>query len=164
MNFTKNLFTKIKDHKSIESQLAVWRFLSKKIVFTNGCFDLLHPGHLQYLAEARALGDILIIGLNSDASVKRLKGEHRPINDEKARGLMLAALVVVDAVIVFDEDTPLQLLQLIRPEVLVKGGDYSIETIVGATEILNNGGQVHVLSFMEGYSTTAIEQRIRNSA
>ncbi len=163
MNFTAALFSKIKDKKSIRPQIAAWKIMSKRIVFTNGCFDLLHPGHLQYLAEARALGDILIVGLNSDASVQRLKGAHRPINTEQARALMLAALVVVDAVIVFDEDTPLALIDLIKPDILVKGGDYSIETIVGAQEVLSNGGAVKVLSFLEGYSTTMIEQKIKNT-
>ena len=161
MNFSTTLFSKIKDPKTIAAQLAVWRFASQKIVFTNGCFDLLHPGHLQYLAEARALGNVLVVGLNSDASVQRLKGMHRPINNEMARSLMLAALVVVDAVIVFEEDTPMQLIELIKPDVLVKGGDYEIATIVGAAQVLAAGGSVQVLSFLEGYSTTAIEQRIK---
>ena len=162
MDFAKAIFLKIKNQETLAVQTSIWRFTNKKIVFTNGCFDLLHPGHLQYLAEARSLGHALIVGLNSDASVRKLKGAHRPINDEQTRALNLAALLVVDAVIVFDEDTPMNLIQKIMPDVLVKGGDYVIETIVGAKEVLAAGGQVEVLSFLEGYSTTALEQRIKN--
>lgn len=142
--------------------LAAWRVSSQKVVFTNGCFDLIHPGHIHYLAEARALGHRLVIGLNSDTSVSRLKGPQRPIKDQEARGLLLASLVFVDLVVVFDQDTPLELIQHLRPDVLVKGGDYSIETIVGAKEVLALGGDVKVLSFLPGHSTSALEAKIKN--
>lgn len=130
------------------------------IVFTNGCFDLLHYGHLHYLSAARELGDRLIVGLNSAASVSRLKGPHRPINDEATRQHLLAALEVVDAVVVFEEDTPLELIRNIMPDILVKGGDWKPEQIVGSQLVLEAGGQVRSLPYIEGYSTTAIEAKI----
>lgn len=130
-------------------------------MFTNGCFDILHHGHLDYLAKAAEEGNILIIGLNSDASVKRLKGEERPVNHEQDRALQLASLMLVDAVCLFEEDTPLQLIQTILPDVLAKGGDYTIETIVGAKEVMDNGGKVAIIPFVEGYSTTALISQIK---
>jgi D-glycero-beta-D-manno-heptose 1-phosphate adenylyltransferase len=140
------------------------RFLNKKIVFTNGCFDLLHPGHTHYLAEAKALGSILIVGVNADASVKQLgKGSARPLQNEQARSFNLASLYAVDYVVIFDESTPKELIQLIVPDVLVKGGDYVIENIVGFDTVIKNGGKVLTLPFLDGYSTTAIEQKIKNS-
>lgn len=132
-----------------------------KVVFTNGCFDLLHPGHLQYLSEARDCGDMLIIGLNDDSSVKRLKGEGRPVREVRERALMLAALQMVDAVVVFSEDTPLELIKYLQPDVLVKGGDYMLENIVGAREVLARNGTVKQLSFVEGYSTTSLIRKIK---
>jgi len=152
---------KIKTKESLQKDLTLWRFKNKKIVFTNGCFDLLHYGHIHYLAEARSLGDILIVGLNSTASVQRLKGNHRPINDEKTRQFILASLFFVDAVIEFSEDTPYNLIQAIQPDVLVKGGDWKTEDIVGSDLVLEKGGAVKSLPFVEGYSTTLIEERIR---
>jgi D-glycero-beta-D-manno-heptose 1-phosphate adenylyltransferase len=143
--------------------LNFWRLEQQKVVFTNGCFDLLHAGHVQYLAEAKNIGQKLIVGLNSDASVKRLKGENRPINDENTRSKIMAALMMVDAVVIFDEETPFELIQLIQPDVLVKGGDYTIENIVGADIVLAKGGEVKMLTFLEGYSTTKIEQKILQS-
>lgn len=143
--------------------LAQWRAKEQKIVFTNGCFDLLHYGHLHYLAQARDLGDRLVIGLNSAASVSRLKGPHRPINDELTRTHLLAALAVVDAVVVFEEDTPLELIRMVQPDVLVKGGDWRPEQIVGSDVVLEKGGQVFSLPFIQGYSTTNIEQKILGS-
>jgi D-glycero-beta-D-manno-heptose 1-phosphate adenylyltransferase len=143
--------------------LNLWRLEQQKVVFTNGCFDLLHAGHVQYLAEAKNIGQKLIVGLNSDASVKRLKGENRPINDENTRSKIMAALMMVDAVVIFDEETPFELIQLIQPDVLVKGGDYTIENIVGADIVLAKGGEVKMLTFLEGYSTTKIEQKILQS-
>lgn len=138
-----------------------WRSEGLKVVFTNGVFDLIHPGHVAYLEEAAEQGDRLIIGLNSDESVKALgKGEHRPICDQDARATVLAALRSVDAVILFNESTPLNLITKVKPNVLVKGGDYQIDDIVGATEVLENGGEVKNLSFIEGHSTTSIEQKI----
>ncbi len=162
-DFLKHIEKKIIAKNDFHQQLALWRFEQEKIVFTNGCFDILHAGHLQYLAQARSLGTKLVIGLNSDASVKRLKGNHRPINDDMTRTMMLASLEVVDAVIIFEEDTPFDLIDFIRPSILVKGGDYKIEDIVGADIVLQNGGEVKTLLFLEGYSTTNIESKIRNS-
>lgn len=133
-----------------------------RFVFTNGCFDLLHPGHVAYLATARSLGDKLIVGLNSDASVTRLKGAERPINPENDRALMLAALESVDYVVVFEEDTPYELITLLRPQVLVKGGDYTRETIVGSDVVEQEGGEVVVIRFEEGYSSTRIIEKIKS--
>lgn len=126
----------------------------KTVVFTNGCFDILHLGHIEYLAKARDLGDLLIVGLNSDQSVRRLKGESRPINPQHARATLLAALEPVDFVVIFEEDTPLQLIQQIAPHVLVKGGDYTVSDIVGADVVTNNGGIVKIIPLTEGFSTT----------
>jgi rfaE bifunctional protein nucleotidyltransferase chain/domain len=162
MDYLAHIESKILDSISLEKKMAHWKFAGAKIVFTNGCFDLLHSGHLQYLAQAKSLGDILMIGLNSDASTKRLKGQHRPINDEKSRALLLAALVFIDAVVLFEEDTPLELIQMVQPDVLVKGGDYVIENIVGATIVQQKGGTVCTLPFLNGYSTTNIEDKILN--
>lgn len=133
---------------------------NKKIVFTNGCFDIIHSGHCFYLTEAKKLGDILIVGLNTDASVKRLKGETRPVNNEDDRAMVLSCLKPVDYVVLFDEDTPFSLIRNIIPNVLVKGGDYTIENIVGADIVLENGGEVKVIPFVEGKSTTKIIEKI----
>ena len=133
---------------------------NKKIVFTNGCFDIIHSGHCFYLTEAKKLGDILIVGLNTDASVKRLKGETRPVNNEDDRAMVLSCLKPVDYVVLFDEDTPFNLIRNIIPNVLVKGGDYTIENIVGADIVLENGGEVKVIPFVEGKSTTKIIEKI----
>ena len=139
-----------------------WTKSGDRIVFTNGVFDLIHPGHILYLEEAAQLGTKLIIGLNSDTSAKTLnKGDHRPINDEIARAIVISALKSVDAVVLFDESTPISLIEAIKPDTLVKGGDYSIDQIVGADFVIANGGQVKTLQFVEGYSTTAIEQKIQ---
>lgn len=141
------------------------RFLSenkgKKIVFTNGCFDILHRGHVAYLAEARKLGDLLLIGLNSDASVKRLKGPERPINNEGDRQYVLSQLKSVDFVEIFTEDTPLNLILKVKPHILVKGGDWKIEQIVGGKEVIASGGEVYSLNFVDGYSTTSIIHKIQ---
>ena len=137
-----------------------WKKQEKRIVFTNGVFDLLHKGHVFSLSQAAKQGDILIVGLNSDNSVKRLKGESRPINDQQARALLLASLIMVDAVVMFEEDTPLQLISSIVPDVLVKGGDYTVNEIAGAKEVIANGGKVVINPILDGYSTTAIIQAI----
>ena len=142
-------------------QVHLWRSEDKCIVFTNGCFDLLHPGHIDYLAKARALGDVLIIGLNDDDSIRRLKGPGRPINPLADRAIMLAALKSVDLVIPFQEDTPLQLITALKPDILVKGGDYQPDDIVGAEEVRANGGTVIVMSFVDGHSTTSLIKRIQ---
>lgn len=140
-----------------------WRSQGERIVFTNGCFDILHFGHVKYLAEARDLGHRLIVGINSDSSVSALKGMNRPIQDETSRTTILASLACVDAVVLFETETPLPLIQALMPDVLVKGGDWEIAKIVGADLVLANGGAVKNLSFADGYSTTKIEQKIRNS-
>ena len=146
---------------ALQQQLKRWRLLNKKIVFTNGVFDILHQGHMASLSEAASYGNILIVGVNADASVKRLKGESRPVNDENSRALLLASLMMTDAVIIFEEDTPYNLITAIMPNVLVKGGDYTIETIVGAKEIIANGGEVIIAPILEGFSTTAIIERMK---
>lgn len=134
----------------------------KKIVFTNGVFDILHRGHVTYLAEARKLGDLLVLGLNSDSSVKRLgKGDDRPLNKEEDRKVVMSALKSVDFVEIFTEDTPLNLILEVKPKVLVKGGDYKIEQIVGAQEVLGWGGEVFSLNFVDGYSTTSLIKKIQ---
>lgn len=131
-----------------------------RTVFTNGCFDLLHPGHVDLLERARALGDRLVVGLNSDASVRKLKGQHKPYVNETDRRRMLLALRAVDEVIIFDEDTPLELILRVQPDVLVKGGDWPVERIVGAAEVMARGGQVHSLTLLPGYSTTTVVEDI----
>ncbi len=133
----------------------------KILCFTNGVFDLLHPGHVQYLEEVRSLGDFLVVGLNSDASVRRLKGPGRPLQDERARARVLLGLRSVDAVVRFEEDTPLALIAALQPDVLAKGGDYTPETVVGREVVEARGGRVAILPFLPGHSTTAIEARIR---
>ena len=145
----------------LANQLKEWRLSGKKIVFTNGCFDILHRGHIEYLAKAADMGDILIIGLNTDRSVKRLKGESRPVNDQHARALLLAALSFVDAVTLFDEDTPYYLIKTVMPDLLVKGGDYKIEDIVGHDIVEANGGKVVTIPLTEGYSTTKTIGKLR---
>jgi len=160
MNHFNTIQQKIKTPETIAQALAEWRTMGQRIVFTNGCFDLLHYGHLHYLAQARDLADRLVVGLNSADSVRRLKGPNRPINDELTRTHLLAALQMVDAIIVFEEDTPLDLIQLVQPDILVKGGDWNPEQIVGSDLVLARGGQVLSLPFVAGYSTTNIEQKI----
>lgn len=135
---------------------------TQKVVFTNGCFDILHLGHIQYLLQARELGDCLVVGLNTDLSVKKLKGENRPINGEFARAMLLAALQFVDYVILFDEDTPLQLITTIVPDILVKGSDYAVENIVGADIVIAHGGEVRTINFVEGYSSSNIINQLNN--
>jgi D-beta-D-heptose 7-phosphate kinase/D-beta-D-heptose 1-phosphate adenosyltransferase len=139
-----------------------WHLLSRTIVFTNGCFDILHQGHLESLSRAAEQGHFLVVGVNSDASVRRLKGPERPVNDEGFRSRMLASLCMVDAVCIFDEDTPLELITAVRPDVLVKGGDYDPETIVGAREVRSWGGRVVTIPLVEGYSTSNLIQKIRS--
>jgi D-glycero-beta-D-manno-heptose 1-phosphate adenylyltransferase len=141
-----------------------WKSLNKEIVFTNGCFDILHYGHVHYLADAKNLGDKLIVALNSSASITKLKGPSRPINDETTRLHLIASLSFVDMVVIFDEDTPLQLIEILTPDVLVKGGDWAVEQIIGHEHVIKNGGKVLSLPFVEGYSTTNIEQKILSNA
>lgn len=137
--------------------------IDKKIVFTNGCFDIVHRGHVSYLNEARKLGDLLVLGLNSDASIKRLKGEERPINSEVDRKFLLENLRSIDFVEIFDTDTPLDLIEFITPTVLVKGGDWKPEQIVGSEHVLKKGGKVLSLNFIDGYSTTNIISKINQT-
>ena len=134
----------------------------KKIVFTNGCFDLLHPGHIDYLTKAKALGDALIVGLNSDQSVQSIKGPARPINNQQFRSSMLLGLKPIDAVIIFEEDTPINLISTIKPSIHVKGGDYNAKELAEYQTVLENGGDVKILSFLDGYSTTGILNKIKN--
>jgi rfaE bifunctional protein nucleotidyltransferase chain/domain len=144
-------------------RIAEWRAAGQKIVFTNGCFDILHPGHIDYLAKARGLGDKLVIGLNSDASVQRLKGPHRPIQNEEARAMLLGALEFVDAIVLFTEDTPAKLIAKVQPDTLVKGADYTVDQIAGAKTVMHNGGSVVLLPYLKGFSTSGIERRIREA-
>lgn len=150
-------------NQELNWQLAVWRFHDEKIVFTNGCFDILHKGHIDYLARAASEGSLLIVGLNTDASVKRIKGENRPIQDQDSRALALAALGFVGAVVFFDEDTPHDLIKIIQPDILVKGNDYEPKDIVGADIIEAKDGKVVTMEFIEGYSTSAIIEKIKKS-
>lgn len=142
-------------------QVEQWQALGQKIVFTNGCFDIVHLGHIDYLEKAQQLGHKLVLGLNTDASVNRLKGPTRPVVNEYARARMMAAFAFIDAVILFDEPTPLQLIEQIKPDILVKGDDYSIETIVGSDFVLSRGGVVKTIPLVQGYSTTALIQKIK---
>ncbi|HEY9194812.1 MAG TPA: D-glycero-beta-D-manno-heptose 1-phosphate adenylyltransferase [Mucilaginibacter sp.] len=162
IDLEKTLMDKISDQHLLKNKVQVWQADGKKVVFTNGVFDLLHIGHITYLAKAAELGDKLIIGLNADSSVKRIKGESRPVNDQSSRAAILAALFFVDAIVVFEEDTPLNLISTLLPDYLVKGADYSVENIVGAKEVIANGGEVKTINFVEGYSSTSIINKIRN--
>ena len=151
----------IKDKTHLSELLKT--FSTNKIVFTNGCFDLLHRGHIEYLSKAADFGELLIIGLNTDASVSRLKGSHRPIQDESSRAHIMAALEFVDLVIYFDEDTPYDLIKIVQPDILVKGADYKAEDIVGYDIVTAKGGQVKTIDFLDGYSTSAIENKIKKA-
>jgi len=157
----KKLLNKIQELSAIKNTVAGWRANGQKVVFTNGVFDLLHIGHVTYLTKAAELGDKLIIGLNSDSSVKRIKGDSRPINTQDSRAALLAAMFFVDAVVLFEEDTPLCLIKTLMPDVLVKGADYAIENIAGAKEVIANGGEVKTINFVEGQSSTSIIQKIK---
>ncbi len=152
---------KIFSTEGLVRECNIWRTTGKKIVFTNGCFDILHHGHLDLLARAADFGNILIVGLNTDDSVRRLKGPARPVTNEQDRAFQVASLLCTDAVCLFDEATPEALIKLIRPDVLVKGGDYTIENIVGADFVQSNGGSVEIIPFVNGYSTTSLIQRIQ---
>lgn len=158
---TDSIATKIHTLNSLIEKVQEWKKMGKKIVFTNGVFDLLHKGHIFSLSQAAKEGDVLIIGLNADSSVKRLKGNSRPINDQDARALLLAALTMVDAVVIFEEDTPLKLITAVLPDVLVKGGDYTVDEIAGAKEVIENGGKVIINPILDGFSTTAIINAIK---
>ena len=148
--------SKIFTLKDLISKTRQWKFFGKTIAFTNGCFDILHEGHIYSLSQAAKEADYLVVGVNADASVKKLKGESRPVNNEHSRATILASLMIVDAVIIFEEDTPLELIKTILPDVLVKGGDYKVDDIAGAKEVIANGGRVVINPILEGFSTTSI--------
>lgn len=152
--------SKIRTRDEAVAQVADWHQQGLRVVFTNGCFDIVHLGHIDYLEKARALGDKLVLGLNTDASVSRIKGPLRPVVNETARARLMAALQFVDIVTLFDEPTPLELIEAVRPDVLVKGDDYSVATIVGADFVLDNGGRVETIALVPGYSTTALIGKI----
>jgi rfaE bifunctional protein nucleotidyltransferase chain/domain len=154
-----NIAYKIVDMLTLQPRLHHWRAVGSRVVFTNGCFDILHRGHVELLARCRDFGDHVVLGLNSDASTRRLKGPHRPVNDQLSRAVVLAGLSFVDAVIIFDEDTPLDLITQVRPDILVKGGDYIASEIVGADLVRQHGGEVKIIPLIEGYSTTSIIDR-----
>ena len=145
----------------LQAQIKWWRLINKTIAFTNGVFDILHEGHFKVLSQAASFADVLIVGVNSDASVKRLKGNNRPVNNQQSRVLLLASLIMVDGVCIFDEDTPLELITNMLPDVLIKGGDYNSNTIVGAKEVIANGGKIEIISLEEGFSTTGIIEKMK---
>jgi len=153
------LKSKIISKQQLDPILHVLKFKGKKVVFSNGCFDILHRGHIEYLAKASSLGDCMIIGLNTDASVKRLKGQSRPLQDEVSRSMVMAALHFVNYVVLFDEDTPYELIKFVKPDILVKGSDYNEDDIVGADIVKHNGGKVITIDLVDGYSTTSIIEK-----
>jgi D-beta-D-heptose 7-phosphate kinase/D-beta-D-heptose 1-phosphate adenosyltransferase len=163
MRAIDSISQKIADIKNLSFKIAAWKATGKTIAFTNGCFDILHEGHIYSLSQAAKEADILIVGVNSDASVKRLKGKDRPINHENSRAILLASLAIVDAVVIFEEDTPLQIIKAILPDVLVKGGDYTVDQIVGAKEVIANKGKVLINPIVAGFSTTGIIAQIKSS-
>ena len=162
MNYILEIQQRIVGLGTVCNQLEQWKIDGKKIVFTNGCFDLVHRGHLDYLAKAAALGDKLIIGLNTDNSVGRLKGNSRPIVDEYSRAFLLASLCFVDAVMLFDEDTPYNLIQTVQPDILVKGADYQPDAIVGADIVKKKGGEIVTLEFLPNFSTSAMIEKMKD--
>ncbi len=162
MDNYSSVSNKIIQDKLLDEKLAIWKNNKKQIVFTNGVFDLLHLGHVDYLSKAKDCGDVLVVGVNSDFSAKRLgKGSNRPITDQKSRSTIIAAMQFVDAVVLFDGDTPIELIKRIQPDVLVKGSDYKPEDIVGYDVVMAKGGVIKTIDFLPGYSTTAIERKIR---
>ena len=154
------LKSKILDKTALVRELKYWQFKDKKIVFTNGCFDIIHRGHIEYLAQAANFGDILLIGLNSDSSVRKLKGENRPVQDEYSRAMILASMSFVSRIILFDEETPYDLIKFVQPDFLVKGSDYKIEEIVGYDIVKAKGGQIITIDFVKGFSSTGILKKI----
>jgi len=161
MKATQHIPDRIFTMDTLLQKMAGWRMQGKTVAFTNGCFDLLHEGHIFSLSQAAAEADILVVGVNSDRSVKQLKGPQRPVNNETSRALVLASLIMVDAVIIFDEETPLRLIASLLPDVIVKGGDYTIDNVVGAKEVISNGGRVVINPILEGFSTTAIIEKMQ---
>lgn len=157
-----NTDSKILDWKTAAQLADQWKQQGLSIVFTNGCFDIVHIGHVDYLEKSRALGDKLVLGLNSDSSVRNIKGDKRPLVPQYARARVMAALSFVDAVVLFDEDTPLRLIQTVKPDILVKGDDYTLENIIGADFVIENGGSVKTIPLVKGFSTSAIIDKIKN--
>ena len=153
--------TKIYTLPQLIQKIAQWKINDQKLVFTNGVFDILHEGHIYSFSQAAKEADYLVVGINSDASVKRLKGDNRPINNQSSRALVLASLIMIDAVILFEEDTPLELIKAVMPDVLVKGGDYTLEHIVGAKEVIENGGRVVINPVLEGFSSSNIINQLK---
>ena len=162
MNPGSSIQNKILTLPELLRKVAQWRITSKTIAFTNGCFDIIHAGHIASLTEAASTADYLIVGLNSDSSPSCKKGKNRPINNQQARAIVLAGLTMVDAIVIFDEPTPINLINSLRPDVLVKGGDYKLEEIVGSTEVISWGGKVVINAIVEGFSTTSIINKIQN--
>jgi len=163
MKQTDAIKIRILDRQQLIQEVVRLRLKSKTIAFTNGVFDILHEGHITVLSKAASFADILIVGINSDASVKKIKGEDRPVNNENSRALILASLIMVDDIVIFEEETPVEIIKLIQPDVLVKGGDYTLDTIVGAKEVIAHGGTVEIVPLLEGFSTTNIIEKISNS-
>ena len=159
----QNIKSKIFSLDKLKNQVNTWKKAGEEVVFTNGCFDIIHRGHIEVLARTADLGDKLIIGLNSDKSIQKIKGKGRPIIDEQSRAILLAALRFVDAIVLFSDDTPLNLISTLLPNVLAKGGDYEIETIVGHEIVQQNGGEVILVPFLDGFSSTNIIDKIKNS-
>ncbi|MEC7863482.1 MAG: D-glycero-beta-D-manno-heptose 1-phosphate adenylyltransferase [Bacteroidota bacterium] len=159
----RKINSKIFSIENLKTQTNTWRKSSQKIAFTNGCFDIIHKGHIEVLARTADLGDKLIVGLNSDNSIQKLKGKGRPIIDENSRAILLASLNFVDAIVLFSEETPLNLISTLRPDILTKGGDYDINTIVGSEIVTENGGEVILIPFVDGVSSTNIIDKIKNS-
>lgn len=164
IDLERALLEKISDLQETKNKVNFWKSEGDKVVFTNGVFDLLHVGHITYMSKAANLGDKLVVGLNADSSVKRIKGDSRPVNDQANRAALLAALFFVDAVVIFEEDTPADLICTLLPDILVKGADYTIDNIIGAKEVLANGGEVKTIDLVEGYSSTSIIQRIQSQS
>tara|TARA_B100000579_G_scaffold286421_1_gene237388 strand:+ start:316 stop:807 length:492 start_codon:yes stop_codon:yes gene_type:complete len=163
MSSLKKIKDKIFNLNDLKNKVTSWKENGHKIVFTNGCFDIMHKGHIEVLSKSSDLGDKLIIGLNSDSSVQKLKGNSRPIIDENSRAIALAALSFVDAIVLFSEETPINLISTLNPDILAKGGDYEIRTIVGHEIVQKNGGEVILVPFVEGFSSTNIINKIKNS-
>ena len=163
MKYANLIDQKILTRPQLIQRVAQWRLLGKTIAFTNGVFDILHPGHIYSLSQAASEAEMLVVGLNADVSVKRLKGENRPVNVQDTRAIMMASLQIVDAVVLFEEDTPLELIKSILPDVLIKGGDYTLEQVVGAKEVMIAGGRVVINPLKEGFSTTSFIEQLKNT-
>lgn len=160
MRSTAHIPEKIMTLAQLKARIEAWRVTGKTIAFTNGCFDLLHQGHIYSLSQAAHQADYLVVGLNADVSVRKLKGQGRPVNDQDSRALVMASLVMVDAVVIFEEDTPLELIKELKPDVLVKGGDYTLDQVAGAREVIESGGKVVFNPILEGFSTTSLIERM----